>query len=247
MGVKNENNEPKADAKELVALIREVYGNAGDALSEEQIARAVEDFNSAEKRANMSPQVLGALTVYDKDGNKNLDFSEIAQLKEDIKSTDTGARFFGYTALLVRASRYLAFTSDFGEAFRPVANPWIVRGTYGVSWAYCIADVYYEAYKAKQKGLQGSELNRLVAERSVFQVLASMAIPAFLIHSTVNVASRNIDKFKRLGKYQRWAPSACGLSVIPFLPLFLDHPVESVVSKGFDYIWPQEAHHKKHE
>ncbi len=39
-------------------------------------------------------------------------------------------------------------TSDIGESFRPVAHPYLVRGAYGVSWAYILGDVGYEGYKA---------------------------------------------------------------------------------------------------
>lgn len=42
----------------------------------------------------------------------------------------------------------MAYTSDIGESFRPVAHPWLVRGAYGVSWAYILGDVSYEGYKA---------------------------------------------------------------------------------------------------
>lgn len=42
----------------------------------------------------------------------------------------------------------MAYTSDIGESFRPVAHPWLIRGAYGVSWAYIAGDVGYEGYKA---------------------------------------------------------------------------------------------------
>ena len=42
----------------------------------------------------------------------------------------------------------MAYTSDIGESFRPVAHPWLVRGAYGVSWAYILGDVGYEGYKS---------------------------------------------------------------------------------------------------
>lgn len=46
------------------------------------------------------------------------------------------------------AHRYVAYTSDIGESFRPMAHPWLIRGAYGVSWAYLIGDVSFEARKA---------------------------------------------------------------------------------------------------
>ena len=42
----------------------------------------------------------------------------------------------------------MAYTSDIGESFRPVAHPWLIRSAYGISWAYLVGDVGYEGYKA---------------------------------------------------------------------------------------------------
>ncbi|KAF2423789.1 hypothetical protein EJ08DRAFT_566043, partial [Tothia fuscella] len=68
------------------------------------------------------------------------------------ESTDSNVRYAGYAArlrtIMVAASRYVAYTSDIGESFRPVAHPYWVKGAYGVSWAYLIGDVGHEGYKA---------------------------------------------------------------------------------------------------
>ena len=42
----------------------------------------------------------------------------------------------------------MAYTSDVGESFRPIAHPWLIKGAYGVSWAYLVGDVGHEGYKA---------------------------------------------------------------------------------------------------
>jgi len=42
----------------------------------------------------------------------------------------------------------VAYTSDIGESFRPIAHPWLVTGAYGISWAYLVGDVGHEGYKA---------------------------------------------------------------------------------------------------
>jgi mitochondrial fission process protein 1 len=67
-------------------------------------------------------------------------------------STDTNYRYAAYAArartILLSAQRYVAYTSDIGESFRPIAHPWLVRGAYGISWAYLIGDVSHEGYKA---------------------------------------------------------------------------------------------------
>ena len=49
---------------------------------------------------------------------------------------------------MLSAQRYVAYTSDVGESFRPIAHPWLVKSAYGISWLYLIGDVSHEGYKA---------------------------------------------------------------------------------------------------
>lgn len=46
------------------------------------------------------------------------------------------------------AHRYVAYTSDIGESFRPVAHQGLIRSAYGISWLYLTGDVLHEGYKA---------------------------------------------------------------------------------------------------
>ncbi|PSK33416.1 hypothetical protein C7M61_005284 [Candidozyma pseudohaemuli] len=53
---------------------------------------------------------------------------------------------------ILRAShRYVAYTSDIGESFRPVAHPYLVTLGYGVSWAYLLCDVSYASWVVKMR------------------------------------------------------------------------------------------------
>ena len=67
-------------------------------------------------------------------------------------STDSNLRYAAYATrlrtILVSVHRYVAYTSDIGESFRPVAHPYMVRAAYGISWLYILGDVSYEGYKA---------------------------------------------------------------------------------------------------
>ncbi|PKY05623.1 hypothetical protein P168DRAFT_303380 [Aspergillus campestris IBT 28561] len=69
-----------------------------------------------------------------------------------IDSTDTPYRYAGYAnrlrTILLSAHRYVAYTSDIGESFRPVSHPYLVRSAYAISWTYLIGDVAHEGYKA---------------------------------------------------------------------------------------------------
>eukprot|EP01127_Copromyxa_protea_P002227 TRINITY_DN1211_c0_g1_i1.p1 TRINITY_DN1211_c0_g1~~TRINITY_DN1211_c0_g1_i1.p1 ORF type:complete len:128 (+),score=23.56 TRINITY_DN1211_c0_g1_i1:31-414(+) len=113
---------------------------------------------------------------------------------EDLDTTDTNARYIGYAVGALRgfaraaksAVRYSAYASDVGESFRPVVSPFVVRLSYGISWAYVIGDVAWEGYKAKtHRNEEGKVLAITVAERAIFQTIASIALPMVIIHSQV--------------------------------------------------------------
>jgi len=67
-------------------------------------------------------------------------------------STDSNVRYAAYATrvrtILLSAHRYVAYTSDIGESFRPIAHPVIIRTAYGVSWLYILGDDSYEGYRA---------------------------------------------------------------------------------------------------
>jgi fission process protein 1 len=78
-------------------------------------------------------------------------------------------------------------------------------------------------------------MSQIIVERSTFQLFASLVLPALFIHTCVDVA-----KFatKKMGRFQKWGPSVFGLACIPFLPLYLDHPVEHAIEQGFSKYGP---------
>lgn len=47
-------------------------------------------------------------------------------------------RYLAYLARFRALIRYFAYTSDVGEAFRPIVNPKIVTTAYAISWTYVI-------------------------------------------------------------------------------------------------------------
>jgi mitochondrial fission process protein 1 len=149
---------------------------------------------------------------------------------------------------MLSAHRYVAYTSDIGESFRPVAHPYLVRSAYGISWAYIAGDVGYEGYKAyirNQKikhpekyedtlsaadraAPEKSEVQKLgkdattqalvagkvaaiddyrtvMAQRAVFQSIASMGLPAFTIHSIVKYSGRAMKDMKNK-TVRTWGP-----------------------------------------
>ncbi|KAF8464070.1 mitochondrial 18 KDa protein-domain-containing protein [Kalaharituber pfeilii] len=186
------------------------------------------------------------------------------------ESTESKIRYAGYgmriRTILNATHRYVAYTSDIGESFRPVAHPWLVRGAYGVSWAYITGDVAYEGYKAylankarvaslppqpsvtsaltsptnpthspPTPGVKApflEDYRTVMAERFIFQAIASMGLPAFTIHSVVRYSGRAMKNVKN-PRMRTWAPVALGLAVVPALPYMFDEPVEHGIKYMF--------------
>ena len=179
-------------------------------------------------------------------------------LPSSVDSTETPYRYAGYAnrlrTILLSAHRYVAYTSDIGESFRPVAHPWLVRSAYGISWTYLIGDVAHEGYKAYLRNrrvlappceaykdasdlthdkiakgmvtgnISGSltggdtlmpwpttqvplaeDYRMVMAQRAVFQSIASMGLPAFTIHSVVKYSGRML-KNSRSVFFRTWTP-----------------------------------------
>lgn len=170
---------------------------------------------------------------------------------------------------MLSAHRYVAYTSDIGESFRPIAHPWLIKSAYGISWAYLIGDVSHEGYKAfkrnanllepknqehtqaaveavsakgvtYQPGQSGQPIHipaiedwkAVVAQRAVFQSVASMGLPAFTIHSIVKYSGKALKNASNTA-LRTWGPIGLGLAAVPALPYMFDEPVEHAVEWTF--------------
>ncbi|KAF7973211.1 hypothetical protein HWV62_32658 [Athelia sp. TMB] len=165
-----------------------------------------------------------------------------------VDSTDSNARYMAYGARLRTAlragTRYVAYTSDVGEAFRPVVPPAVVTAAYGISWLYLAGDVGYESYKAHRNGptpleaahfSEPTRVGMVAVKRAAFQSIASMALPAFTIHTAVAQAKKAFAGVKN-PRVKTWGPTVTGLAIVPVLPFLFDHPVEKVTDTVFEWI-----------
>lgn len=187
---------------------------------------------------------------------------------DDNMTQDSSFRYAAYAnrfrTILLASHRYVAYTSDIGESFRPVAHPYLVKVGYAVSWAYILGDCSYQAWKVKMKsegrytpGLKPwdqepkhnaiaaatfKELNphkvdndwKLVfVKNGIFQALASMALPAFTIHSAVRYSSI-LFKNSASKQLKTFGPVGVGLAIVPALPYLFDKPVEHIVDVVFE-------------
>jgi fission process protein 1 len=180
-------------------------------------------------------------------------------IEEDVLR-DTDARYLAYAQRVARVlapgTRYLAFSSDVGEAFRPVVSKNMVRLSYGLTWGYVFGDIGYSTYNAYKLHPDNSNFVKDRAARStLFQLVGSVALPFLIIHTTVAQSAKAFAKYTPNYKHVRaWGPSALGLALIPLLPTFVDHPIEKAVDYAFNHFNPfsldkkiLEMHHHKHE
>ena len=178
---------PKISLEELQLLLKYYDKDKNGTLSDDEIKEIIREYKEHPKSINTNPDVIKILKRYDTDGDNQLSIEEVKVLVADsIHLSDTSARYAAYSVGFARAFRYLAFTSDFGEALRPVVSARIVTGTYAVSIGYCCADVGWEAYKLQKRGYISEKghpqsMSQLVAERSIFQAIASIAVPFMVI------------------------------------------------------------------
>ncbi len=84
----------------------------------------------------------------------------------------------------------------------------------------------------------------VMAQRAIFQSVASMGLPAFTIHSVVRYSGQAVKNVKN-DMIRRWGPIGLGLAVVPFLPTLFDKPVENAVEwafhQGFETFGGKEA------
>jgi len=199
------------------------------------------------------------------------DFLDSLYDGQSADSVDTSYRYAAYAnrirTIMLSAQRYVAYTSDIGESFRPIAHPWLVKGAYGISWAYLIGDVSNEGYKAYCRNQRllapepgktpadatsaltpsnpdtstGPKMNHIpaledyraiMAQRAVFQSVASMGLPAFTIHSIVRYSGKALKSAKN-ATLRTWGPIGLGLAAVPALPFMFDKPVEEAVEWAF--------------
>lgn len=238
-------NTPIKMTKEDMNVLLAHYDHDGDGkMSDKEIVFFIEQYKK--HPAGVPKEVIQILNKYDTNGDGKLDSNEIKKIVEDIYRVDKEFRFAGYSAAFARAFRYLAFTSDVGEAVRPVAAKAVVTATYGVAAAYCIADVAWETHKVSKSGKneKGHPCTpiQMFVERSTFQLVASLAGPALIIHTAVDMAKHAARKMNR---FQKWGPSIFGLAIIPLLPMYLDEPAEHAIEYMFARYGPWAAPDKK--
>jgi mitochondrial fission process protein 1 len=158
------------------------------------------------------------------------------QLDDNNHNNDNYPAYLIIIIKSVQKVRLLAYTSEVGEAMRPIIPKSIVSGAYLISIGYIILDIFVKTTEMipKQQNVP-LEFCSLVCWHS----LASLALPAIVIHRTVKITggiqNKIMNKFptkfpKIYSRYYRFFPTAIGLITIPFII----HPIDNLTDKIVD-------------
>ena len=120
---------PTLTEAEIAVLLKYNDKDQDGILEPDEIVCLVLDYRN---KKVVDPVVSKILAKFDVDKDGKLTAAEVQTLVEDIKLHHTNARYAAYSVAFARAFRYLAFTSDLGEALRPVVSARIVTATYAI-------------------------------------------------------------------------------------------------------------------
>ena len=128
--------------------------------------------------------------------------------------------------------RPLAYTSEVGEAFRPLTSSIFVKFLYGVSWSYIFLDTGLKVHKVNNESYTVMSLTFF--DTFTWHIFASMVLPAITIHAIVDNAKKLISKRNIQNKQiLKFGPTLIGLSSIPLIIHPLDHFTDYLMDYTF--------------
>lgn len=161
---------------------------------------------------------------------------------------DTFVRIAPYIIPVKKYMHYLAYSSDVGEAFRPIASVMSVNFTYGIAIVYCSGDVLHNGWMEYSNDPDDkAKIALTMVHSAVFQLLASLLAPFMIIHTAVAQSNGLYFKTPRCTNAfaKTWGSSIIALSIIPFLPI-VDEPIEEALDWVFDHAVPHKENNKAH-
>jgi len=131
------------------------------------------------------------------------------------------------------ALRYLGYTNEVGESFRPILPKFVVP-SYIVAFGYVGCDTVDKAVVSLRENKPIDIVARNTFDALLWQVLASVLIPGKLVHLITHSADYLVKR-KPVKQYlpshlRRFGPTAVGLAVIPFIV----HPIDALVTDLLD-------------
>lgn len=130
--------------------------------------------------------------------------------------------------------RYLGYSNELGEAFRPLISRTLVNSTYVVAAGYCVADTYSKARRVYRTpvALGGGTCKAVITAGDVllWQTLASVVLPGLAINRICWGTGRLLKMLKASKILQKSVPTAVGLASIPVII----HPIDQLMDYVMD-------------
>jgi hypothetical protein len=150
----------------------------------------------------------------------------------DVQTTDTVLRYLGYAFPIAMASRH-GIISD--VKIHP--NRTALRGMFGVSAVYMLADSVFEADKAHHiygQPLAGTA--HCFVERFIFEVMASAVLP-YAAYRGVATIVKNRFVGKASTGVARALPNLAAMITVPIMPYIFDLPCKAIAARALRTVW----------
>ncbi|XP_002022982.2 mitochondrial fission process protein 1 [Drosophila persimilis] len=124
--------------------------------------------------------------------------------------------------------RYMGYSNEIGEAFRPLVPKSIVAASYGMAIGYVCTDTFDKSLRLQRTGASNRDLAILAGDVFSWQMMASVIIPGLVINR-ITWASRMMLSKAPVG-ILKTVPTLIGLASIPLII----HPIDSLVDRIMD-------------
>ncbi|KAL0818551.1 hypothetical protein ABMA28_008990 [Loxostege sticticalis] len=128
-------------------------------------------------------------------------------------------------------ARYLGYSNEIGESFRVIAPVKLVRASYGLAFAYVLADTADKGMRMLVK--DGRPRNVMIAtgDALLWQTLASIIIPGITINRICAYSSRALSKYQKIPALARSCLTVgIGLASIPVIVVPIDLGVTALMN-----------------
>ncbi|CAH0713453.1 unnamed protein product, partial [Brenthis ino] len=136
--------------------------------------------------------------------------------------------------------RYLGYANEVGESFRSLVPVKVVRASYALAFAYVLADTGDKSWKMIRKDGTPKKVLLETGDALLWQTLASVAIPGFVINRicvySQNYLQKNVPKLPPTPR--KLLTVGIGLVSIPFIV----HPIDDSVTCLMNYTYRKWVH-----
>ncbi|XP_017085459.1 mitochondrial fission process protein 1 [Drosophila eugracilis] len=124
--------------------------------------------------------------------------------------------------------RYMGYSNEIGESFRPLVPKSLVAATYGMAIGYVCTDTFDKSLRLQMNGASSREVAIKGGDVFCWQMLASVAIPGLVINR-ITWATKSLLT-RAPSPILKTVPTLVGLASIPLII----HPIDSLVDRLMD-------------